>query len=352
MIPEALLYVLSSKEIAAIGILAINILLAVIVATLAKRYLRVVTKKAGAELADLLIRALGKPLFAAIVLAGVYLSLQTLPQLEQYHAPISLVFAIISALLASLIIVRLLNASVDWYAMGRARKVHTKLDTHSLAMIHKAVYAVVYSIAALWLLRMLGVEITAIIAAVGVGGIAIALALQDTLSNLFAGAYVAIDRPVRIGDYVEIDATHYGYIVDIGWRSTRVRTRQDTYIVIPNSKLAGSTVVNYSLPREEFTVEFPVGVAYDSDLAEVEKTTIEVAKRMQQAVDGAMPDFEPSVRYRSFEDSNIKFTISLRAKDYTGKEKLVHEFVKALKERYDKDGIEISFPSTNVYMRK
>ncbi|MBI2079257.1 mechanosensitive ion channel family protein [Candidatus Micrarchaeota archaeon] len=194
------------------------------------------------------------------------------------------------------------------------------------------------------------IEVTPIIAALGIGGLAVGLALQDSLSNFFAGIYIVSGSPVKVGDFIEVPGDKIsGYVEDISWRSTKIRTLPNTIVIIPNSRLSQSVVVNTYLPNKEIAVLVECGVAYDSDLEKVEKITNQVAEQIQKNVSGAVKIFKPFIRYHTFGDSNINFTIILRAEEFTAGYLIKHEFIKALKRRFDQESIEISFPARNVY---
>ena len=175
------------------------------------------------------------------------------------------------------------------------------------------------------------------------------LALQDTLSNLFAGLHIITDQPVNVGDYIEIESGISGYVEDIGWRSTRVRTLPNTLVIVPNSKLAESVIINNSLPVLEMSAVVQCGVAYGSDLEKVERVTLDVAKEIQKTIPGAVETFEPVIRYHTFGDSNINFSVILRVMEPVAKYVVTHEFIKALVKRYDTEGIEISWPVRKIY---
>src|SRR5215470_215023 len=129
---------------------------------------------------------------------------------------------------------------------------------------------IVLAVGSLVLLSALGIQIAPILTALGVGGLAVALALQDTLSNLFAGMHLLADRPIRVGDYVRIAESVEGYVVDVGWRSTRVRMLQDNVVVVPNKKVAESIITNYDMPERRMAVTVAVSVGYGSDPERVE----------------------------------------------------------------------------------
>ena len=213
----------------------------------------------------------------------------------------------------------------------------------------KIVNVIIYIIGFIIILRYFNIEITPLVATLGIGGIAIGFALQDTLSNFFAGLHIVSDKPIRIGDFMEIEGGVSGYVDDIGWRTTRIRTLPNTLVIVPNSKIASSMITNDSLPVPEMSIVVQCGVAYSSDLEKVEKVTIDAAKKIQKNTPGAVNDFEPFIRYHTFGDSNINFSIILRVKTFVDKYLVTHEFIKELKKAYDKEGIEISWPVRKIY---
>ncbi len=214
----------------------------------------------------------------------------------------------------------------------------------STSLTRNVLRVVVLLVGALLVLENLGVDITPLLTALGVGSLAVALALQPTLSNLFAGLHITLAKPVRVGDFVELEGGERGFIVDIGWRSTTVRELSNNVIVVPNARLAEMIVKNYSLPETEQAVVVNVGVSYGSDLAQVERVTCEVAREVLGMTAGAVSGFEPFIRYNAFGDSAIGFSVILRGQTFTDRYLLTHEFLKRLKERYDHEQIEIPFP--------
>jgi small-conductance mechanosensitive channel len=210
---------------------------------------------------------------------------------------------------------------------------------------------IVWTIGGLVLLNSLGVAITPLLTALGVGGLAVALALQDTLSNLFAGVHILASRKVQPGDFIQLDNGMQGYVVDTNWRSTIIRQLPNNVLVVPNATVASSIVTNYHLPEHEISVTIPCSVSYGSDLDHVERVTIEVGQEVMQEIKGAVPEHEPTVRYNTFGDSGISFSVGLRAADISAQALIIHEFIKRLHSRYQKEGIDNSSPvETIVYM--
>jgi small-conductance mechanosensitive channel len=207
---------------------------------------------------------------------------------------------------------------------------------------------VVWTIGGLVLLNSLGVAITPLLTALGVGGLAVALALQDTLSNLFAGVQILTSRKVQPGDFIELDNGMQGYVQDTNWRNTIIRQLPNNILVVPNATVASSIVTNYHLPELELSVTVPCTVSYDSDLEHVERVAIEIGAEVMQDVKGAIPDHEPVVRYNTFGAAGIGFNVVLRATDFSGKALITHEFIKRLHARFQREGIEASSPTETV----
>ncbi len=203
-------------------------------------------------------------------------------------------------------------------------------------------------VAALVILQVLGIPITPLLTALGIGGLAIALALQDTLSNLFAGLHILAARQVRPGDFIQLDSGYEGEVEDINWRTTTIRRLDNNIVIIPNSRLANATLINYRMPQPELSVIVSVSVAYGSDLQKVEELTLRVARAVQSEVPGAVPDFEPLVRFREFGDSGVLFSVILRAARVEEQHLLRHEFIKRLYAAYRAEGIEIPYPMRHV----
>ena len=210
----------------------------------------------------------------------------------------------------------------------------------------------IFIVGILVILQSLGVAITPLITALGIGGLAVALALQDTLSNFFAGLHILFSRQVRPGDYVKLDTGEEGYVTDITWRNTAIKAIQNNMIIVPNAKLASAITINFNLPKKEMAVRVEVGVSYDSDLEKVEKVTIDVAKEVMREVHGGISEFEPFIWYHNFGNSSIDFTVIMRTREFFDQYRIRHEFIKRLHSRFRDEGIEIPFPITTVYMKK
>jgi small-conductance mechanosensitive channel len=202
-----------------------------------------------------------------------------------------------------------------------------------------------YALAALVFLDTLGITITPLLASLGVGSLAVALALQEPLSNLFSGLSLLIDKPIQPGHYIQLEGSPVeGHVEEVGWRATRIRTLQNNLVLIPNAKLVSSVITNYNRPEFEMAVPVPVGVSYDSDLARVEAVTLEVIRQVMTAQDLESAAGRAEVVFTSLGDSAITFNAVLRATSFSTRPALIHHFIKALHARYKAEGIVIPYP--------
>jgi len=276
---------------------------------------------------------------------GLYIALQISPLPAQISQLLNKVILVLLIVLVSTFMAKLAGGFVDLYG----EKVKEALPTATIFKNFTKI--LILSIGVLVILQTLGISITPLLTALGVGGLAVALALQDTLSNFFSGIHILLTRQVKVGDYVRLETGEEGYVIDITWRNTTIRALPNNIIIVPNSKLASAVIVNYYLPQREMAVLVQVGVSYDSDLEKVERVTVDVAKEVMREVEGGVPEFEPFIRYHTFADFSINFTVILRAREFVGQYLIKHEFIKRLHKRYQQEGIEIPFPIRTVYMK-
>lgn len=294
---------------------------------------------------DALIASLKRPLPLWFFLGGLYLA-------SRIVAPPPEVAPTLEKLLESALIL-----SLTWWTANLASRLLEKgvtpkgaLTTPATGVVRQAARVAVLTVGILVLLSTLGISIAPVLTTVGIGGLAVGLGLQETLSNLFAGMQLTVAGTIRVGDLVRLETGEEGYIEDIQWHGTRVRTLPNNSVVIPNSRLVKSVVTNYHLPTKEIAVGVELGVDYSSDLEQVERVTLEVARAILKTVPGAIPDFEPSVRFHRFGESSIDLSVGLKATELTASSLLKHEFIKALMRAYAAEGIVIPCPVRTVHL--
>jgi len=296
------------------------------------------SKTTKAQVDDIIIAAVRGPFVIWFLMLGIYFALELTRLPENIVQLIDKLLLVLGVFSVTLVLANISSRLIKAYSA----KVESALPVTSLTQNISRI--IIFAIGILVILNSLGISITPILATLGVGGLAVALALQDTLSNLFSGFHITIARQIRIGDYVKLDSGEEGYVTDINWRTTKIRMLPNNVVLVPNEKLTKAIITNYYLPDKEMAVLVNLGVHYNSDLKQVEKVTCEVAKEVMREVPGGVPEFEPFIRYGSFGDFSINLTVILRAKEFVDQYLIKHEFIKRLHERYREEGIVIPYP--------
>jgi small-conductance mechanosensitive channel len=279
--------------------------------------------------------------FVLFLIAGIYSALLTSDSIgPKMFAHLKLGVNLIVIFSATVVISRLATGFVKLYT-GRI------LPSSSIFVNLTKVF--VFIIGILVILQTMGISVAPIITALGVGGLAVALALQDTLSNLFAGLHIIASKKVKTGDYIRLDIGGEGFLEDITWRNTAIRTFQNNTIIVPNAKMASAVITNFNIPSKDLDVSITVGVSYDSDLTRVENITKEVAKEVLQSL--GKPVSEPVIRFTTFQNSSIEFLVIVRVSEFSDQGLVKHELIKRIHERYKKEKIEIPYPIQTVYLQ-
>lgn len=325
------------------------VVIALITGFILNRVILAAMKRASTRTAwegdDLMIQILrGVAVFWSL-LVGLYIAFHTLPLplgwLEAVKKLIVVVFLISATFVGARVVSGLTNLYVNKHEAA----------AQSASILMNIVRMIVFAVGVLIILQYVGISITPILTALGVGGLAVALALQGPLSNLFSGMQIIASRKVKTGDYIRLEGGEEGYVTDINWQNTTIRQLSNNIVIVPNTKLANAIVVDYHQPETELSFLLQVGVSYRSNLEHVEIVTMEVAQDVMKSVHGGIPGFQPFIRYHTFSDSAISFSVILRGKEFTDQYLIKHEFIKRLHLRYAKEGIEIPFPIQTVELR-
>lgn len=314
---------------------------AVLVAFLLRAVLRRLTHRAADTRwawDDLIVRLILDLVVVLTVAGGVWTGVRIMEFQQGVQDVISHVLWSLVILAVTLAVARLAAGVVSSVTLARSGV------AQSVTIFANITRTVVLVVGILVLLQGLGVSITPLLTALGVGGLAVALALQDTLANLFAGVHILASKTIEPGDFVRLSTGQQGYVVDINWRKTTIRELSDNLVIIPNAKFADAILTNYNVPAPDMALLLQAKVGYDSDLEQVERVTIEVACEVMNEVEGGVPDHEPLVRFHTFGESSIDFTVILRTRVFEDQFRIKHEFVKRLHRRYRTEGIDIPMP--------
>lgn len=335
-----------SELIITVAIFVAFVLCAWILKLVMDRYLVRFAEGTETRLDNILIESLRIPLLVMFLAGGAEIALRYVTLSARIGSWIHPILYLTIGLAALATTIKLLSGFIEYYGekFPGLKPIVPTLD--KLIKISVAIIGIMI------ILAWLGISISPLLMSFGVGGLAVALALGDTLENFFAGLHIMMERRITVGDYIELQSGEGGYVIDIGWRTTQVKMLPDNVTIIPNSKLSRSIVTNYYSPSKEMSIFFEVGVGYGSDLREVERVTLEVAEETLKKVPGGVDDFKPFIRYTSFDDFSINFKVVLRVEEYRDRYPVITEFMKSLKERYDKEGIVIPFPIRTLEWKK
>lgn len=288
-----------------------------------------------------LIEALGVPSVYWCIAIGLYAGMAVSELSDKYlfyfskAIQVILVFSITIA--AANVAARIFKA----YAQRLA------IPITGTALVDGAIKGSILIIGILIILSMLGVSIAPLLTALGVGGLAVALALQDTLANLFAGFHILVEKSIRVGDFVRIESGQEGYVDDITWRTTRIRMPSNSIVVVPNRKMAQSVVVNYSLPNEFLTTTVAIRVDASADPERAEQIIIEEACKVLRDLPDTVADQEPSVTFGTGENF-IEFTLSVGVLRFVAQSGVQNELKKRLFQRLRLEGMEYPNRRTNA----
>jgi small-conductance mechanosensitive channel len=330
----------------AVGVLVGARLASAIIMFVLKRA-KFLTAKTKTTLDDTVISLLARPIHFGFQLGAIVFVLYYLFPAFQYqgfdYQDLGFVF---SAFWVGYLINRIVIGVLSWHQTGGDDS-----EGKTFGFLNTLVSTLVYGLALAFVLNYAGVDISALLAGLGIAGLAVALALQNTLSGVFSAVYLALDKPIKQGDYISLEDGTEGFVDDISMRSTRIKTFSNTIVIVPNSKLTDMVMTNYYLPGKSIVLKVPVGISYDADLNKAEEIAIKTADKVLESLD-VKGKKETFVRFGEFGDSAIKMTIFLNVKTFLDQFLVRHEFIKELTMEYKKAKIEIPFAQMDVHVKK
>lgn len=306
-------------------------------------YLHRLAERTRWEFDNIIIQATRRPFIIWVVMLGIYIALEISRLPQEVVNGLSKVLLGVAILSVTLALANILAEMI--------RRSAAKAQIATSGLIPNITKTFVIGMGVLVMLGTLGIQITPILTAFGIGGLAVALALQDTLGNLFAGFYTTLAKQVRVGDYIKLDSGHEGNVVDISWRTTTVRDPLNNLIVIPNAKLSQSIITNYTLPEPLEVLRVPVSVSYASEPEQVERVLLDVAQKAQMEVSGMVSTIEPLARFTGFGETGLDFVLVVRVQAFADQFPVAHELRKRIIKRFREEKIEIHYPARTVYLK-
>lgn len=344
---EVLDFITSNKYLLAATIVVVSLVAALLVDRVTTRVLMGLSRKTVTTLDDEIIAAIRKPLFLSVVLIGIAVAVGRIADSAGTSETVKTVLVTAGILLwtgAGFGIARSVLG-----AMSRRMHDNKFIQPRTVPLFEIGVKTLLVGGAAYGILLAWEVDVTAWLASAGILGIAIGFAAKDTLSNLFSGIFILADAPYKIGDFIVLDSGERGRVTDIGIRSTRLLTRDDIQIIVPNAAIGNAKIVNESGgPHPKERVRVSVGVAYGSDVDKVREALLDVAAKSRFVVQ----DPAPRVRFREFGASSLNFELLTWIEEPVMRGRALDELNTAVYKRFNQDGITIPFPQTDVHLKK
>lgn len=299
------------------------------------------------DIDNIIIDALKKPIFFVVLAIAILIASQYTSLSEKWHLLITKTVNVIIIFAITLGVANIVGALLQKYVKS------ANIPLAPTGLTYIIIKGLFVLIGVLIILNYVGISIAPILTTLGVGGLAVALALQDTLSNLFAGMQILIERSVRVGDFVKIEEGIEGYVEDITWRTTRIRMLPNNIVIVPNSKMAQSMITNFYLPVPHMALRIPVSVSYGSDPQHVENVILDEVKKSTSTIQELIVDPEPVVRFMpGFGDSSLDFTLIVYVKEYADQFPVQSALRKRIFNRFKEEGIEIPFPQRVIHIAK
>ncbi|MBT98062.1 MAG: hypothetical protein CL902_05475 [Dehalococcoidia bacterium] len=297
------------------------------------------------DLDSRLVKSLRWPLTLGILALGAYLAVTISFELTSSERDGADDIARgLGVVVGIIVVVGLLSAAIDWYLASLSTRANHVVDLRLFPLIRRVGGVVIYGIGALLVMDVMDINISPLIAGLGLGGLAVALAIQPTLANLFAGTYVMTEGVIATGDYIELESGMAGYVVEVGWRSTRIRTWGNNLVVVPNARFAETIITNYQQPVPAVNVYVTCGVSYDSDLDHVEKICREVMGDLVENDRNAVRSYGSWFAFDAFGESNVDFWLFVQARDRIASFNLQSALIKNLHREFRVENIVINYP--------
>ena len=331
------------QVIASISIFLFFIIIGWIVYHIFERYFTRWAEKTKTNLDDEILKNIKKPIYFFVILIGLYSAFKTLAILENYSEVFTFIFTIAEILLATFIITRVVNVVIAWYSEKRSKR---EMSEHILFILKKIINAIIFLFAFLIILYVLKIDLSGIVVGLGVGGIAIAFALQNVLGDIFSAFSIYFDKPFEIGDFI-IVGEYSGNVKKIGMKSTRVQLLQGEELVLANSVLTTTNVRNFKKLKKR-RASFSFGVTYDTPSKKLKK----IPDIIKEIIEKNEILEVLRIHFKEFGDFSLNFEVVyyIRNKDYTVYMDVQQEINFAIKEAFEKEGIEMAFPTQTIFI--
>ena len=338
--------ILSDPYMKALTIVVASVLAAWIIKWIFNGILIKAVRRTKTSFDDKLLELLSKPVFYTVLLIGIDIAVHTL------KIPDNLEYILVGLIKTTVLLIWTGSAwkfsSLSLRELSRLPKSYKFVQLRTLPLFDNLGKIIIFSGALYFFLLAWNINITAWLASAGIVGIAVGFAAKDSLANLFAGFFIMVEAPYKVGDFINLDGGERGKVTDIGLRSTRILTRDDVEITVPNSVIAGSKIINESGgPNLKQRIRVSVGIAYGSDIDLVRETLLDIARSNSYVQE----EPEPRVRFREFGESELSFQLLFWIAEPVLRGRVIDQLNSEIYKKFKEKNIEIPFPQRIVHMR-
>lgn len=344
IVPEIYKYIKSHAYLEFLFILAVSLLLAFVVKVILVQVLKPLTKKTKTKVDDLIIKSISSILFYIILVLGFKIGFQVFRFETQVYSNVVDTFLVLFVTIALLRIIH--NLSVHWIK-DWAKKTESTADDRLIPLVEKILKAVVIVLAVVFVFDAWDIDISPLLATAGIAGIAIGFAVRDSLANILGGIQLVMDKTFKVGDKVQIESGEMGVILDIGLRSTKLRTYDNEVIYIPNGQLANAKVKNFTVPDLSVRVNVEFGVVYGSDSEKVRQVVLQEVKK----IDGVLEEPAPVVHFLKMSDFSLDHVVRVWIREYTAAYDMKIKVTEVVYNALNQAGIGIPFPTRTVFTK-
>ncbi len=345
---EAFQFISENPYLKFLAILVITIIIAFLAKIILRQVVKPLAKKTKTKIDDLIIKSLSSIIFYIVFLIGLRVSVQNFELRENVQTVFEGIINTLLILAVSLLLLKIINSFAQQWMREWKFRTKTTADERLIPLFQKILKAIVIILAVIFIFNAWKVNISPLLATVGIAGLAIGLAVKDTLSNILGGLQLVLDKTFKVGDKVQLESGELGVILDIGLRSTKLKTYDNEVIYIPNGYLANAKIKNFTHPDVSIRVNVNFGVVYGSDTEKVQKVVIEAIKKIETVIE----EPEPAVQFLKMSDFSLDFVARAWVKSYgeaySTQLKMTDEIYNAL----NRANIGIPFPTRTVYTKK
>lgn len=307
------------------------------------------TRKTTTQLDDIILSRVKGPIYYLIILAGLSAALEVLPLVPTIKVSLSRVLISIVIAISCYLAGSIINLTLKSWLDQRKSILGKAKEQELIIISRKILNFIIFILLFIFILKLWQIEVTPLIASLGIAGFILGFALRDIFANIFGGIALIADKSFKIGDFIKLDTGEMGEIIDIGLRSTRIKSFEEgNEIIVPNSTLVMSKITNYGRPMVNLKMVINIGVAYGSDVGKVKEVLLDCVIKLKEA----LKDPPPRVYFMEMADFSLNFRIVFWIRDYRDRFDIQDRVISSAYQELQTQGIKIPFPTRTIYLEK